>query len=71
MLEQDMRRIWTVILIVVLIILVGVAAYLFGKNQEQTAIQIEAVISPEAQTAVPTLAVTQTMSATPAAGSAP
>lgn len=70
MLEQDMRRIWTFILVIIIIVLVGVAAYLFGKNQEKEAVQTEAIISPDAQVAIPSVAVTQTISLTPA-GSTP
>lgn len=66
-----MRRIWTVVLILVIIALVGVAAYLFGKNQDKEAVQTETVITPGAQVFAPSPAVTQSALLTPAAGSTP
>jgi len=64
-----MRKIWTIVLILIIIVLVGVSAYLFGKNQDQTAVQTEAIISPQAQVLTPSLAVTQTAPLAPVAGS--
>ncbi len=59
MLEQDMRRIWTFVLVAIIIVLVGVIAYLFGKSQEKEVIQTEAAITPDTQVIIPSLAVTQ------------
>lgn len=64
-----MKRIWTLILVVIIIALVGVSAYLFGKNQEKTAAQTEAVVTPGAQVFAPSPVTTQSALLTPAAKS--
>ncbi len=70
MLEQDMRKIWTGVLFLVIIALVGVSAYLFGQNQEkEKALQTEAVITPSTQVVIPSFA--PTSAASPAAQNSP
>lgn len=65
-----MRRIWTANLLVILMLLIGVAFYLFGQNKgREKAITTEADITPTSVIVAPSIA--PTIFASPSAQSSP